>query len=58
MNIDKHRKEAFITCPEDCPCWDQEAKQIKEEYKIKKPLCKSDGKDVSFKQGEVYVIAV
>jgi len=25
-NIDRHRSHVVITCPEDCWCWDEEAR--------------------------------
>lgn len=26
--IDEHRKEAYLTCPEDCWCWEAEANLV------------------------------
>jgi hypothetical protein len=31
-----HRKDAFITCPENCWCWDFEAKLLRESVKERK----------------------
>lgn len=33
--IDKHRKEAYITCPETCWCWEAQSKLNKEEVEVK-----------------------
>lgn len=31
--LDKHRKEAYLTCPETCECWEAEKKLIEEQLK-------------------------
>jgi len=33
-DIDKHREEAFITCSEDCWCWEEEASWNEEEQRF------------------------